>query len=397
MKGKFILGVLFLYSLYSPAKAQSTDYRIYGRISTVENKFLTGYITWEKDKMYWIDFFSASKLNNPYAPYFGANRGILFHNNNYVSNVPSYHIFTCRFGNIKKIRLSGYNKIELQVKDGHTIELKKGTNDDIGKNISIYDNNYGNITLKWDKISEIEFMEADSTNRPASDIPIAGIVKTHQGIYKGIVTWDKDERTNESCIEGRTQNEYASVPFKNISKIEKKNNSSVVTMINGNSTEFWGSNDVNNQNRGIIVNMPGIGRVDMYWNSFEIFETIPLNDIKLLSYNDFRTPLRLYGEVQTRKGEKVTGILVYDLDEAMDFEILEGKNDDIAYAIPFKYIKSIEPKNYKYSFITLKNGSTLSLGDSRDVNEENDGILVFTTENIPTYIPWKEVQKITLE
>ena len=81
----------------------------------------------------------------------------------------------------------------------------------------------------------------------------------------------------------------------------------------------------------------------------------------------------------------------------MNFEILDGNNDNIIYEIPFKFVSSIEPKNYKYSFVTLTKGGSLSLGDSPDVNNENSGMLVFPDTGIPTYIPWKEIKLITFK
>ena len=126
-------------------------------------------------------------------------------------------------------------------------------------------------------------------------------------------------------------------------------------------------------------------------------ELIPLKAVDLLTYDEFKAPNRLSGEVLLRNGQTLKGTIAYDLDESMDFEILDGKNDDISYRIPFKFVRSIEPKNYKYSFITLRNGSTLSLGDSPDVNETNSGLLVFPEGEIPVYIPWKEIKLITLQ
>lgn len=143
--------------------------------------------------------------------------------------------------------------------------------------------------------------------------------------------------------------------------------------------------------------MPNIGSVSIPQSNFEMLEIVPLQSVDLLSYNDFKKPRRLSGEVETRDGRKVSGNIAYDLDEAMDFEILDGKNDNITYRIPFKYIQSVEPKNYKYSFITLRNGSTLSLGDSPDVNETNSGVIVFSSGQTPVYIPWKEIKQITFQ
>ena len=108
-------------------------------------------------------------------------------------------------------------------------------------------------------------------------------------------------------------------------------------------------------------------------------------------------PGELSGKVKTESGSTLSGRIIYDLDEAYDFEILQGKEDDLSYLIPFGEIKSIIPKNYSYTRVELKNGKKLLLTDSQDVTEDNDGILVFTGEEDPTYIPWDDVDEIIFD
>lgn len=395
---KFLILTSFLFAVSGflhLVHGQNADYRIFGKITTVDNRSVTGYITWGKSKMYWIDIFRATKISNPYAVYFRDGQ-VKFMSNGYPINQPPNHFFSCRFGNIKSIRLIAYNKIELMVRDGHAIELKRGDAYDIGASLTVA-NSAGNTVVKWEKISKVEFMPAGKTEEININVPITGFVKTSQGIYKGFVTWDQDERTQESLLDGRDRFGEKSIPFSHIKKIVRMTNSCVVTLADGNEIELWGSNDVNSQNRGISVNMPGIGNVIIPWRNFEEFEAVSIRNINTLSYNDFEMPQRLKGQVKTHKGTVVSGYLAYDLDEAMNFEILEGKNDNITYEIPFRNITSVEPKNYKYSFITLTDKSALSLGDLTDVDENNSGVLVYPAEGTPVYIAWKEIEQIVFD
>lgn len=393
MKKVFIFLAIILPSI---CIAQQKDFRLYGHIYTVNNTVHTGYITWGTS-MYWLDVFRARKPNNPYTQYFNSSDAIMFRNSGQDSPIPPIHEFACRFGNIKSITPLSNSKAELEIKDGNTIQLIR-TNNNIGSNIGVYtaDNSY--LTIKWEKISKIEFASpaGDSINFTQNQ-PICGIIKTNQGIYKGFITWDKDEKTTEGTLDGHSPAGYQNIPFGMIQKITKNRNGSKVILKNGKEYDMWGTNDVNDQNRGIIVNMPNIGLVTIPWKNFEIFESLDIRDIDSPSYSDFGLPQRIYGEVLTNKGETYTGYMAYDLDEAMDFELLDGKNDNIAYEIPFKFIGSIEPKNYKYSFVTLTKGTSLSLGDNVDVNNDNSGILIFPTNGIPVYIAWKQVKLVTLK
>lgn len=380
---------------FNPTQAQKSDFRIFGQITTVENKILKGYITWN-GKMWWIDFFEASKKDNSYAAYFKDRHEILFRQGENHSLKPPVHAFICRFGNISKIRLIGTNTIELQVKDGNFIELKKGSTNDIGSSIRLFDGTTVS-EIKWENISEVSFLEADSVFVASPEIPLTGIIRSNQGIYKGAISWNSKSTTANSEIIIWNSSEKISIPFRDIRQIERKKQtiSIKVKSKNENKTQEW--NNFSYSQGTMSANMPNIGSVSIPQSNFEMLEIVPLQSVDLLSYNDFKEPRRLSGEVETRDGRKVSGNIAYDLDEAMDFEILDGKNDNITYRIPFKYIQSVEPKNYKYSFITLRNGSTLSLGDSPDVNETNSGVIVFSSGQTPVYIPWKEIKQITFQ
>lgn len=398
MKSLFGISVLTLQILYTAlCTGQNKDFRIAGQITTVENQVLTGDITWNGNKMYWIDFFEASKTENPYARYF-KNSGISFKSNNHTSDIPSNHSFYCRFGDIRKIRLTAPDQIELQIKDGHSIRLKKGEANDIGSPVRIHTDRE-EIKIEWEKISEIEFKPGITPENSSPDIPLTGVVKTQQGLYKGAITWNGTVKTINDTLAGINTAGNTPILFRNINKIVKDNSTVFqVSLKNGNTLFIEEEPHPNRPDRGVLVNMPNTGSVFIPWKNFKFMETTGLNEISMLTYNDFKTPERIHGEVLTRKGQKIKGVLAYNLDQSMGIETLDGKNDNISYRIPFRYISSIEPKNYNYSFIRLRNGSGLSLGDSADVSHENDGIMVFIpNENAPTYIPWEEIKLITLE
>lgn len=376
---------------FNPVQAQKSDFRIFGQITTIENKILKGYITWNGN-MWWIDFFEAGKEANPYAAYFKDRKDVHFRTGNNYSTNPPVHTFFCRFGNISKIRLIGSNTIELEVKDGNVIELQKGVYSNIGCSLQIFDG-ISTSQIEWENVSEVAFSEPDSSFVASPEVPLTGILRSTQGIYKGVINWNSRSTTIDSKITIWNHSEKMSVLFRDISQIERKNQTISIKLKNKKPelNRFSYSHDL------ISVNMPNTGSVNVPQNAFEMLEVIPLQTVDLLSYNDFKNPRRISGEVETQDGEKISGNIAYDLDESMDFEILDGKNDNISYRIPFKYIQSIEPKNYKYSFITLRNGSTLSLGDTQDVNEDNNGVIVFSSGQPPVYIQWKEIKKITFQ
>lgn len=380
---KFTFLSVLLLSLSFASYSQKYPYRISGQIITVENDTLTGYMIWN-NKILWIDLFEADKTNNPYMTYFSPEYGI----------TPQIHQFICRFGNIQSIRLTGKNCIELQIKDGHYIELKKGNHNDIGQDIKLINDNAA-YTIPWEQISEVKFMPVFSVKKVSLPMPLTGIAQTKQGIYKGAINWYTNQNTFKKPLTGITPFQ-PNLLFENIFKIESNTEKLTITF-QDNTQKSWNKKyNIAPWQEIVSVNMPNIGKVIIPNIDLKQLELVPPKEINLLSYEDFSSPKRLQGEIETRKGEKVQGILAYDLDESMDIEILDGKNSDIYYKIPLKYVSTIEPKNYKYSYITLRNGTGLSLGDSPDVSENNSGIIVFREKQNPVYIPWKEIKKITL-
>ena len=100
-------------------------------------------------------------------------------------------------------------------------------------------------------------------------------------------------------------------------------------------------------------------------------------------------------EVVTYDGDKLYGAIAFDKDEIWDLEFIDGNDGNIKYQVPVRNIKMIKPKNSDYSLVVLKNGEQLFLGDSQDVSDSNDGILVFVDGNDePFYVDWDEVDVI---
>ncbi len=100
----------------------------------------------------------------------------------------------------------------------------------------------------------------------------------------------------------------------------------------------------------------------------------------------------------TIDGNLFEGRIVYDMDESETFEILNGDRFDVEYEIPFGRIASISPRSRNSSIIHLTNGVELRLEDSKDVCDDNDGVLVFTKgKDNPTFIEWEQIEKIDFD
>ena len=176
---KFIV-ILLSNFIFTISFAQTdAAYRIFGEIMTVENKVYKGFITW-----------------NPYRSYFKRSDGLVFRANDREFITPPTHNFCCRFGNIKSIRPTDVNEIVLQLKNGDRLTLVKGYSSDINTHIRITTPTE-TTSIKWDHISEIHFMGADKEAIAPETNQVAGTVKSTQGIYKGIIYWNSQQRQRQ--------------------------------------------------------------------------------------------------------------------------------------------------------------------------------------------------------
>ncbi|MFT6216121.1 MAG: hypothetical protein ACJAS3_002529 [Roseivirga sp.] len=417
-----VIGILIgLLIIVNQAKAQVSKISLYGKVTTINGDAYKGYLRWGNDETYWTDFLNAQKSNNDFLKllskkeieqisekdggnsWLGIDLGVLSIWEDKYSLTT--HQFDAQFGDIKMIRPTGRGKGQVTMKNDVILELLGSGYEDIGASVSIYDDELGKVTINWDRLEKVEFMENEVGSQNGFGEPIYGKVNAgRKGTFTGTIQWDQgttknshNERFLEDVLNGNDRDGDKAIPFKSIAKINKIRNGVDVTLQSGRQFFLTGSNDVNGENSGVLINDREVGQVVVPWREFESFESLQIMSQEQ-AYSDYKSPKGLRGKVITISGEEYSGMIAYDLDEAWEFEVLDGKDDRVNYKIPFKNIKNIIPKNYAYSMVILRNGVNLLLGDSRDVSQENDGVLVFTSKDSkPTYIRWSKIEEIIFD
>jgi len=134
------------------------------------------------------------------------------------------------------------------------------------------------------------------------------------------------------------------------------------------------------------------GRVTIDWDSFD---KVTFNDpgSSGRGYDTFAPLGELFGTVFDEDGEQHTGQIIFDLDEAEGWEMLNGHINGIEFDIPFEMVLSVEPLRGGRARVELVTGEVLTLEDAADVSESNAGILVLHDRR-STYIAWEDVEKI---
>ena len=413
MQGKRIfmgLMLIILFMLAGAASAQTEGY-LYGKISLRNGNVYEGPIRWGKEEAFWMDLFNSNKDEDIFEAYLEDcdgyrdlrrelrdqsrerrvrfNRGVIIN----LGNGGTSHSFKCRFGDIQMLDFRGQEGVRLVMKNGETLRLSGGSND-VGTTLKIMDPELDEMEIRWRSIDTIEFLPTPGNLKEVFGEPLYGTVKSDAGTFTGFIQWDNEECVSEDVLDGEGDEGDMKIRFESIKSIEKYRRGSKVTLHSGREYYLTGSNDVNSENRGIVVKDPLLGQVKIGWRDFEslVFEKSKDSGMR---FADFAKTRSLEGTVVTEDGETVQGRLFYDLDECWDLEMLDGQDGATEYMIPFRSIKRIVPDGRWGSEVTLTDGRTLVLEESRDIDEDNAGLVVQSGKTL-RYIEWRDIKEIKL-
>lgn len=398
-----------ILSIFSFAMFAQDQVLMYGTLKTIDGNEYTGQLRWGKEEALWTDLFNGTKEENDNYRYlsrddrdalrdkqrnvrrsWGDSWVISWGSNSYETT----HEFQARFGDISKIEINRRSEVKMTLRNGETIYVEDGSND-FNAEVHVMDPELGKTSFRWSRIESIEFKATPKNLSEKLGDPLYGTVTFYGGSYTGFIQWDHDERLSTDILDGDNRDGDVKIEFGKIASIEKDRGGANLVLQSGRDMYLRGSNDVNSENRGIIVTTE-FGRVDITWRDFEkvTFSEAPSN---APGYDAYAGVKELNGTVKTVNGDSFSGKIIYDLDEEYNFEMLQGNDDDVKYIIPMEHVKSISPKNYDYSEVVLKNGDSIVIGDARDVSEENDGVLVFTGSGEPKFIIWEDIEIITFD
>lgn len=408
---------LILYSGSNAFAMQPSDRAnagfIYGEVETRSGRTYRGFLRWGNQEAFWDDLFHSSKQDNPYLEEDWwrdhersrdrerdrdeRRRRRSFRwgdwDVRWGDNGGSSRIFVARFGDIEQIIVTGDKRADIVMKSGSKYDVE-GYSDDVGGKINVDDQELGKIELRWNRIETIRFMAAPRDADPGVT-RLHGTVQTDSGEFQGFVQWDKQECTSDDVLDGETEDGEVDIPMGRIRSIERRSRrGAIITLKDGRQFEMRGSNDVNNDNRGIMVEDPRYGRATIPWSEFD--KVTFSDDVGSgRGYADFKGTGPIFGIVTDADGESHTGRLVFDLDETEGWEMLNGKMRDIAFDIPLELVASIEPLGGDACNVILRTGEELELEDGQDVSDRNAGVLIFKSDDRdPVYVRWRDVERV---
>jgi hypothetical protein len=389
--------------------------RLYGKIETVDGDVFEGLIRWDKNEGSWVDILNGEKEiprkyqrkvkesqrrkyrdRQPTVKIFGLEiGGEGAYSENWFGSASS----GIRFGHIKSIESTDDDGALIVTKSGLEVELSGGSTD-IGSDIReivIEDRNEDEIELVWDDIRTVEFMPCPASDRESTfGDRLYGTLTTRRGEkYTGFVSWDVDELFTGDVLDGEDRDRSRKVKFGKISAIERYSSSgATVTLVGGEHVLLRETNDVDDSNRGISIADPGFGQVTVEWDEFDKLEFSKAPSS--VNYSEFDGGKPLHGTVYTADGSSYTGTIRWDNDEEYTWELLDGDYRDVQFDIEFGKIRQIEQLSSSTA-VTFKDGRTVRLSGSNDVDDENRGIFITTTGGDEVEVDWEDFEKVVFD
>lgn len=236
----------------APNQISADGTRLYGTVEDIYGDRYTGYISWDLDEILTNDILDGEED--------GRDREIPFH----------------RIAAIEK----DLGRSRVILTDGQEMILS-GSNDvdDGNRGIQISDPGLGQVEVEWDEFEAVRFHEPDAhVGYDAFDggHRLRGTVVTRDGEeFTGWIRWDADEEYSWEILNGEDRDIVYDVEFGNILTIERDSSrSALVTLLDGRVLEMEGSNDVNDDNKGIFIQVDDSARsrdggwVVVNWDDF---------------------------------------------------------------------------------------------------------------------------------
>jgi hypothetical protein len=381
---------------------------LYGRITTTEGSTYEGRLRWGDDaEAFWGDYFNGAKKENRWTALVAPERlpkevhsieilGFEIVHRERPSNLS--RLFMARFGDIARIESHGRD-VRVTLKSGTVIVLDRFGASDFDDGVRVWDGRRGFVKLDSLRIRTIELLPIPSPG--AAPYRLQGTVRTRQGDFTGFIQWDRKECIGTDELAGHTADgKLSTLRFDAIRSIERNaSDGSLVTLRDGRKIVLSDSREASDGNRGIYVDDRRYGRVLISWNAFERVDFSPGGSGP--AYSEFPVGRPLTGSVTTRTGSRLTGRLVYDLDESETTETLDAPSQGVDYTIPFGLIASIvlpREGDTQRARVIFHGGEELQLDRTGDLGDRNGGLLVFVGgQERPKYVPWAEVEQVDLD
>lgn len=303
-------------------------------------------------------------------------------------------MFDVEFGAISSITFD-HSLATIQLVDGGTIVAERRSRD-MDADITVLLEDGSRREYDDDELREIHFSAAP-LEHPAFPAFIYGSVDSTLGPWAGLIEWDSDEREADDELDGDVDEDELSIDFGDIVSIETVDESaSRVVTKDGIERVLTGSNDVNSENRGIVVHHPDHGSVTLNWEVFKKVTFEPLPSDFLPRRSVWSNTGRVSGAVVTDQ-TRLQGNVIMDINLEFAAEAIVARNQDFRRAsIPLRLVRAIHREGDGKARVELTSGRQFTFDTGHPLAAGGSGILI-ASEAGANYVAAGDVKSILIE
>lgn len=254
-----------------------------------------------------------------------------------------------------------------------------------------WDNNEGSWADILNGSKELPYENFEEAERLAGERPRNERSEGGSFRFLGIrVSWDDEDDSWDDYPESAT----SGLRFGHIRAIEPAGRDRArIVLRSGETIELeGGSGDIGDDSRGIVVEDPVRGSVELRWRDIERVELSEAPAVDSPGIGE-----RLYGTLRTRRGGEFTGYVAWDVDEIFASDVLDGEEQGRDREVPFGSIRSIERYSSSGARVRLVTGDEIVLRDTNDVDDSNRGISVSDPALGQVTVDWDEFESMVFE
>ena len=370
---------------------------IHGTIERTDGTRCSGTIRWDRNEAFWDQALDvASKATVEPAAAREPGLTVRFFGWAMISDRDQSvrRSLSVPFGHLRTITPTGPAAARLEFKNGESIDIVSSSSD-LGRamrELIIEGAECGRIELDWDDLSKVTFDAGSDENRRDAD-RLYGTVYTASGDWTGYLDWGSDEVLRSDSFDGSIDGMDVQIPFGDLAGIERGDGGALhLKTVDGRSRTLGRAGGASPDR--VAVGTVGLGTVGIPWTRVTsvLFATPPPSP----HYASFDGGRPLRGTVRLNDGGTVRGTIVWDRDERLDWDVLDGEADGLDFVVRFSHIRSVRRRD-DASEVTLRDGRVLRLGGTNDVASGHRGIVVQVDDGTVREISWDAVRVVEFD
>ncbi|MEM7413960.1 MAG: hypothetical protein AAF389_00600 [Gemmatimonadota bacterium] len=383
----------------SPTDTEVSAGYIYGRVTTSDGAY-EGRLRWGGDEeVLWTHQFNGRVVQNRWIEHVpsgvGPKSGFSVLGVRLFGGTSSEALerpFMARFGDILRLEPRG-REIHVTLKSGVVVVLDRFESDDLADGVRVEDRRRGTVDVDEWSIESIDFLATPAeTGLPAA---LHGTIETASGTFTGLIQWDRTQALETDVLSGEESGSERSVPFSAVRSLRPSGEELEITLRSGEQVVLAGERGFGEGSRGAYVDDARFGRVLVGW---DVMERVTFSAGGAApAFETFEPGASLEGEILTTWGDRYTGRIVFDLDEAETTSTLDAPANGIDYLMPFSLVSAIDLANEEVAEVALSTGVSVELDRAGDLGPHNGGVLVFGDSGTVDYIGWADVARIVFD